>query len=320
MTGYRSKLLQKKAVLGIALGMLVAALTLGGAAWAKAPLIQFGVPTWPGVTVQSEVAAQLLEVMGYDTKQTSASPAFSLNSIASDQLDVYLGGWMPTEASMINPLKEKGEVEVMATNISGAIMGLAVPTYVWDAGVKTVDDLNKHADQFESKIYAIEPGTGFNTAIQEAIDNNDHDLGDWTMVASSTSSMLVQVERMVDREEWITFLGWEPHWMNITYDMKYLEPVGEPKIAGTTSDVLTVANPKTVADNPELARFLTQFQVQKDTMSEWILEFGYKERRADEVASEWIGANLDKVAVWLDGVKTLDGEPAIDAVRAAYQD
>src|SRR5699024_5134412 len=130
----------------------------------------------------------------------------------------------------------------------------------------------------------------------------------------------VQVERMVDREEWITFLGWEPHWMNITYDMKYLEPVGEPKIAGTTSDVLTVANPKTVADNPELARFLTQFQVQKDTMSEWILEFGYKERRADEVASKWIGANLDKVAVWLDGVKTLDGEPAIDAVRAAYQE
>ena len=36
----------------------------------------------------------------------------------------------------------------LTTNIADAMMGLAVPTYVWDAGVKTEADLAEHADKF----------------------------------------------------------------------------------------------------------------------------------------------------------------------------
>src|SRR5699024_7250591 len=193
------------------LGMAFAA--SGTALAASKPLIRFGVPTWPGVTVQSDVAAQLLEAMGYETKQTNASPAFIVNSLRSGRLDVYLGGWMPTEAGLIEPAEKKGEVDVLTTNIANALMGLAVPDYVWEAGVHTVADLNKHADKFDSTIYAIEAGSGFNMAIKKAIKDNRHDLGDWKMIPSSTSAMLVQVDRAIQKKNWIVFLGWEPHWM-----------------------------------------------------------------------------------------------------------
>lgn len=305
---------------------LVAAITLSTitatatAADGDAPTIRFGTPTWPGVTVKTEVAAQLIETMGYETDQTNASPSFAYNALKSDDLDIFLGGWMPTQENMIDPLIEEDAVKVMATNISDAIMGIAVPEYVYEAGIESEADLAEYRDRFDGKIYGIEAGSGFNESISDSISNDRHGLGDWELVPSSTSAMLTQVGRSIDREEWIVFLGWEPHWMNVEYDIRYLEAEGEPKIADTRSDVLTVANPRMVEAEPEIARFLEQYVVAKDDQSRWVLEFSYEEREADAVASEWIGANMDVVEKWLDGVRTRDGESAIEAVRAAYAD
>lgn len=290
------------------------------AADGDAPTIRFGTPTWPGVTVKTEVAAQLVETMGYNISQTNVNPSFAYNASKTDDLDVFFGGWMPTQKSMLDPLRDKGEVKVMATNISDAVMGIAVPEYVWKAGVKTEADLNDYREKFDSTIYGIEPGTGFNQSIKESIENDRHGLGDWEMVPSSTSGMLTQAGRALDRKEWIVFLGWTPHWMNVTYDIRYLEAVGEPKIADTRSDVLTVANPLTVENEPQLARFLEQYLVAKDDQSEWVLEYSFKDRDKEEVAADWIGANMDTIAQWLDGVKTRDGGSAVEAVRAAYAD
>ncbi len=110
---------------------------------AEAPTIRFGTPTWPGVTVKTEVAAQLIETMGYSIKQTNSSPAFAYNALKSDDLDIFFGGWMPTQKNMADPLIEEGSVKVMATNISDAIMGIAVPRYVYEAGVETEADLDE---------------------------------------------------------------------------------------------------------------------------------------------------------------------------------
>lgn len=290
------------------------------AADGDAPTIRFGTPTWPGVTVKTEVAAQIIETMGYPVKQTNSSPAFAYNALKTDDLDIFFGGWMPTQKNMADPLIESGAVEVMATNISDAIMGIAVPEYVWEAGVKTEADLDEYRERFNGKLYGIEAGSGFNESIEDSINNDRHGLSDWELVPSSTSAMLSQVGKSIKDEEWIVFLGWEPHWMNVAYDIKYLEAVGEPKIADTTSDVLTVANPRMVERDPQIARFLEQYVVSKADQSKWVLEYSYNDRESPKVAADWIGQNLDTVGKWLDGVTTRDGTPAIEAVRAAYSD
>ncbi|MBK1695765.1 hypothetical protein CKO21_00710 [Rhodovibrio salinarum] len=304
----------------LATGLAVCALGLAGphpAAADEAPTIRFGTPTWPGVTVKSEIAEQLLVHMGYQTSNVNGSPSVILNSLKTDDLDIYLGGWMPTEKDMIDPLVEQGEVKTLTTNIANATMGIAVPTYVWEAGVKSEADLAAHADKFDYKIYGIEAGTGFNKSIRDAIANNRHGLGDWELVPSSTSAMLAQVGRLVDRDQWIVFLGWEPHWMNIAYDIKYLSAKGEPKIAETKSDVLTVANVRMVEDHPMVAKFFSQYQVRKDEQSKWVYEYSYKDRDQEEVAAEWIRNNMDRVSEFLEGVEARNGKPAIEAVRAA---
>ena len=105
--------------------------------------------------------------------------------------------------------------------------------------------------------------------------------------------------------------------MNIAYDIKYLSAKGDPKIAETKSNVLTVANAEMVEEHPMVAKFFSQYQVEKDEQSKWVYEFSYKDRPKEEVASEWVRNNMDRVAEFLDGVESRDGKPAIEAVKAA---
>lgn len=289
-------------------------------ATAGAQDVRLGVPSWPGVTVKSEVAAQLLEAMGYDTRQIVASPSIIFASLEGGSLNAYLGGWTPVENPMIDPLVEKGVIEKTVANVSDARTGLAVPSYAYEAGVRSMADLDAFADRFDSRIYGLEEGSGINEAIQAVIDENREGLGDWELIASNTASMLAQVDDFESRGEWFVFVGWRPHWMNIAYDFEYLSGTeGTETVAGHGSVVYTILRSEFAETNPNLRRFFRQFVVDSIIQSEWVLEHGQKNRRADEVAREWISANEDVVARWLDGVETSDGDPAIESIRAAYR-
>ncbi|WP_447955819.1 ABC transporter substrate-binding protein [Vreelandella sp. EE7] len=304
--------------------LLIGALSLSGLACATAAQaaldeVRFGVPPWPGVTVKSEVAAQLMEAMGYETRQSDLAVSVILEGLTRGDIDVYLGGWYPVQTDMVEPLVDNGQVEKLVSNIEGANSGLVVPRYVYDAGVTTVADLNEHRERFEGEIQGIEAGTGINTAVLNAIDNDLAGLGGWRLRESSTSAMLAQAEQRMRDEEWVTFVGWEPHWMNVSFDLAYLEDSDDAGVAEIESTVWTVVPASLAEDDPALHRFLSQFVVDIEDQNEWVHGYSFDDRPADEVASEWIAANLETVEVWLDGVDDKDGEPAIEAVRAAYE-
>lgn len=307
-------LFRRLAPIGLAL-----ALAVTSAAHAEeAPLVRFGVQPWPGVTVKSEVAARLLEAAGYRTEQVGLNTPLTLEGLSNGDLEVALGGWYPVSSSMIDPLVEKGEVTRLAANLPDALSGVAVPQYVHEAGVESMSDLHRHREQFDGRIYGIEAGSTWNTGVKEAIETDRHNLGDWELVPSGTTAMLAQVGRAIQRDEWVAFYGWTPHWMNITYDLYYLKAPEGSRIAHTEATVYTLVPPDLEESHPNVVRFFRNYTVEPQTQSRWIHEHSYQERPEDEVAREWIANNPDTVREWLDGVKTVDGEAAFEAVRAAY--
>ncbi|WP_275288416.1 ABC transporter substrate-binding protein [Halomonas elongata] len=280
--------------------------------------VRFGVPPWPGVTVKSEIAAQLLEAMGYETRQNDLAVSVILNGVAEGDLETYLGGWYPVQTDMVEPLVADGKVEKAAANIQGAISGLVVPRYVHEAGIETVADLNEYRERFDGTILGIEAGTGINTAIGEAIDEDLADLGDWNLRESSTAAMLAQAEQKMRNGEWVTFVGWEPHWMNVSFDLVYLEDADDAGVAEIESTVWTVVPDDLKDQDADVHRFMTQYVVDTADQNDWVHAYSHEERPADEVASEWIAANHDTVATWLEGVEARDGRPAIEAVEAHF--
>lgn len=279
--------------------------------------VEFGVPPWPGERVKAEVATQVLEAIGYDTGKVSAGWAIILQGVAKGDIDVDMGIWKPTQNSMVDPLLEKGKVEMVVTNIEDAKYSIVVPQYVCDAGVTSIADLHKKADKFNAKIYGIEAGNDGNQIVLDAIENDTYNLSGWELVPSSTAGMLAQAKRKIRQQEWIAFLGWKPHWMNVILDLCYLDD--PEKIWGGGSTVHTVANPEFLDTHPSLATFLENMVIPADVQSDWIYTYGYKDKPLEKTASQWIKGNMDMVNSWLQGVKTADGRAAAKVFKSAYK-
>ncbi|ACV69136.1 ABC transporter substrate-binding protein [Desulfohalobium retbaense] len=301
------------------ISLLCLTLLFPAAAFAQKDTIRLGVPPWPGVTVKTEVATQILEAMGYETQQLEIGPPIIYKGLTTGEIDAYLAAWLPQQTDMFEPLKEKGAIDVININLDDAMTGFAVPTYVWEAGIHSVADLAPNADKFDSTLHTIEVGSGMHTTTEEMVKNDVASLGDWELASSTTPAMLTEVNEKTKSKEWVVFHAWKPHWMTIKIDMKFLEGVPGSEDLISESVVYNVASPDFQERFPQARKFLEKFYVSGDTQSAWIHSFSYEKKDPEDVAREWIANNMETVSQWLDGVETTDGRPAIDAVKNAVK-
>lgn len=280
--------------------------------------VRFGVPPWPGVAVKTAVVTQVLETLGYETEQAEVGPPIIYKGMQSGDMDVFLATWTPAQNDMLRPVVASGQVETAAINLSEADLGMCVPRYVWEEGVHSFADLDANREKFGGRLYNIEVGSGIHTSMSELMEADVAGLGDWEHMSSTTSMMLAEVQSAVREGDWVVFACWRPHWMNIAIEMEYLEGVKGTEKVVSKSTVYTTVRSGFAEEHPDVYRMLKQFRLSGETQSRWIYEYAHENRPADEVAREWIAGNLDEVYVWLEGVNSLDGRPAVDVVRAAF--
>ncbi|MPZ00604.1 MAG: glycine/betaine ABC transporter substrate-binding protein [Actinophytocola sp.] len=261
---------------------------------------------WEDLLVENQIAKSVLEEHGYRVTIQDLSVPVAANGMSTGQIDAYLGNWWPSQQSVFKKHIDNGDVEVLDTLVEGVAYEPAVPSFVAEKhGVRSIADLDENRAAFGGEILGIEPGTPGNQTIQDAIDKDAYGLGDWKLVESSTPAMLSEVQRKVKNEEPVAFLAWDPHWMNVTWDLVYLE---DPENVWPGAGEIRVAARAGFADeNPEAARFLSQMKVDKSTASEWIYQVSKKDKTPEAVASDWISKNQDQIDTWLQGVKSASG-------------
>ncbi|MDX1465960.1 MAG: ABC transporter substrate-binding protein [Halomonas sp.] len=311
--------------LALAGTLLAAPLAVTGVAQAAEPeQVRFSVPAWPGVTVKTSLAATLLETLGYAPQQQELGATITYEALNQGELDAYLAAWLPAQQGMYDTSFEGDDVKLvdLGTNVDGARLGFAVPAYVHEAGLTSAEDLDKpeFADKLDRTIYSIEVGTGMSDTLNEAVENDTYGLGDWDLSETSTPGMLSAVDNALNREEWIVFAGWTPHWMNIEYEVKYLTDTQDmwgPE--GGRSDVRTLVTQSFADSNPNATRLIDQLSFTADDQSAMIRGFSYEEREPEEVAVDWMRDNPAKVKAFLEGVTTRDGEPAWPVVQQALE-
>ena len=270
---------------------------------------------WTDIVLTTTTADILLAGLGYRMSSTLLGLNVAYVSLKSGQIDVFMGNWRPAQDTEFAPYFETGWVEVLGRNLAGAKYTLAVPDYVAAAGVTSFDDLAKYPEKFNKSIYVIEPGT--NQPLLDAVTAGRHGLGDWRVVETSEQAMLAQVHRAIARHEWVVFLGWQPHPMNLDLAMTYLsggDDVFGPDFGSST--VWTLARPGFAAACPNVAALFRNLVFDVDYENA-----GMKRITAGEdpkaVASAMIKAHPEKLAVWLAGVATRDGQPGLPAVEQA---
>ena len=271
---------------------------------------------WTDIVLTNTTAEVILSALGYQPSQTLLGLDVSFVSLRSGEMDIFQGNWRPVQDVQYKEFFDDGSVEVLAQNLEGAKFTLAVPKYVSDAGVKSFADLAAFRDKFDGKIFAIEPGS--NQSLLDMIAENRHGLGDWNIVESSEAGMLSQVSKDYPDGEWVVFLGWAPHPMNLNYDLTYLEGGDAefgPNFGGAT--VHTLSRKGYSADCPNAAKLFSQMVYDLDYENQGMQMIMGEGLTAQDAAMAMMKARPELLDGWLAGVTTLDGQPGLPAVRAA---
>lgn len=279
--------------------------------------VRFADVGWTDITATTAVTSELLKGLGYQTKTDLLSVPVTYSSMANGDIDIFLGNWMPTMEGDIAKYREAGTVETVRANLEGAKYTLAVPKYVYDAGVKSFADLAKHADKFKDRIYGIEPGNDGNRLIQSMIDSDAFGLKEFSLVESSEAGMVSQVTRAVRRNQWIVYLGWAPHPMNSNVDMAYLDGGDDffgPNYGG--ANVYTNVRKDYLNECQNVGNLLKNLEFSLEMENELMEAILNQNVKPAKAAQQWLKANPQQVEAWLEGVKTLAGEDAQGAINS----
>ena len=274
---------------------------------------------WTDTTTTTATALVLLEAIGYEPRELNLSIPITYASMKNGEIDIYLGDWEPSMENSRRPYVDAGDVEVLEpANLTGAKYTIAVPKYVADAGVRDFADVAAHADKFDRKFYGLEPGDAGGGLILDMIAKNEFGLGEFELVESSEQGMLAHASRLIKRGEWVAFLAWEPHPMNVNYNLVYLTGGDDyfgPDLGG--AEIFTNVRRGYISECPNVGKLLHNLKftlTMENTIMGAILD---DEQEPKKAVIDWMRNNPADVDKWLDGVATFDGKDGRTAFRNA---
>jgi glycine betaine/proline transport system substrate-binding protein len=272
---------------------------------------------WTDVTSTTALFSTLVRQLGYDSQVTVLSVPVTYASMKNKDIDVFLGNWMPSMEGDRKAYFDDHSIDVIGASLTGAKYTLAVPSYTYQAGLHDFADLERFAPQLKDAIYGIEPGNDGNRLVLGMIKQNLFGLGGFKLIESSEQGMLAEVERAIHNHEPIVFLGWDPHPMNMRFDMRYLtggDAVFGPNFGGAT--IYTNVRAGYADACPNLGRLLKNLKFTLAGESRMMDAILNQHQQPEVAATAWLKANPKAVSGWLEGVKTFDGRPALTALRA----
>lgn len=294
---------------------------LAGSAFAAGcDKVTFSDVGWTDITATTAATSLVLNALGYETETKVLSVPVTYTGLASGDIDVFLGNWMPTMEADLAPYRDAKTVETVRTNLEGAKYTLATNAAGAALGIADFKDIAANKDALEGKIYGIEPGNDGNRLIMDMIATGPFGLDGFEIVESSEAGMLAEVGNKDGNNEPIIFLGWEPHPMNANFKMTYLTGGDDyfgPNLGGAVVDTNVRAG--YVAECPNTGKLLQNLVFSLPMENEIMGAILNDGADPTEAAKTWLAANPAAWEPWLDGVTTKDGGDAKAAVAAALQ-
>ncbi|MEO1089047.1 MAG: glycine betaine ABC transporter substrate-binding protein [Pseudomonadota bacterium] len=269
--------------------------------------VRFATVGWSDIQTTTATATTLLEALGYRTEVETWPVTDVFRALAQDKADVFLGTWLPTMADDVAPYLASGGIDGVRTNLEGARFTLAVPTYLAEQGLRSFDDIADFAEPLGRRVHGIEPGNDGNRLIQAMILDDQFGLGDFRLMEGGERAMVDAVDDAVMAEAPILFLAWEPHPINSTWDITYLE--GGDDVFGPAQGAATVHTTVRggyLEDCPNVGKLLQNLGFTLDYENQvmaMIIDAAIPPERA---AADWLTTNPELLESWLDGVRTLD--------------
>lgn len=251
------------------------------------------IPSWTDGLSTAYLLENQLGKLGYDVEmQPLTEPGVLYAGLAGGDFDMYPSAW--PEVTHASYMEEFGDsIEDLGAYYDGAKLTLAVPEY---SSLTSIEDLPANADALGSQIIGIEAGAGLTKAtLESVIPEYGLDDAGFTLVESSTSTMLNQLKDATDNEEPIVVTLWRPFWANEAFPVKDLE---DPKGALGDTEALHFLGTEGFAEEfPEAAELIGSIKLddaQYGSLEDKVVnEFG--EGQEAEAIDAWLEENPDVI-------------------------
>lgn len=247
---------------------------------------------WLDSIASSNIIRVTLEQMNYNVNMVSAMNASEMwQYVAKGEADVMVSAWLPTvHKDYLKALHNN--VEDLGANLIGIKIGIAVPNYVT---IDSLMELKFNANKFGGKIIGIDPNTGIMAKTKKMVKAYQLD-SYFSLAGGSNTAMMTILSDAVDKQMWVAFTTWTPHWMFDRWSLKYLQD--PKKIYGNEEFIHTIVRKGLKQDIPEAYKLLDKFTLNLDdiqTVMSWNQEEGAKPY---ENAQRWITENPNKISSW----------------------
>ncbi|WP_221801745.1 glycine betaine ABC transporter substrate-binding protein [Oceanobacter mangrovi] len=281
--------------------------------------VNIGVVDWTDLHIVNGVAKTLLEELGYKVSlQTEPATPQVFAKMEARDIDVFMGYWTPAMKPIAQRYYTDKSVQTLTENLDEARWTLAVPDYVYDAGLHDFADIAKFADKLDGRIYGLEQGSSGNAAILDMIKGNAFGLKDFKLIETTERIMMAQVKGKVRKGEWIVFMGWAPHPMNQNYAIRYLSGGDDYFGKDYGAAIVNTSVRAGLAEScPNLGRFFENLTFRASVEEEMMDQVSNGFVPVDRAVRMWMHANPQQVSAWLNGVTTIDGKPIDPAAMAA---
>jgi len=292
-------------------------LAISHTVFAKGDKIKIATQSSPQCIMYATVSAQILEYLGYEASSVLIEGVAAYQLMEQGDVQSFPCAWLPAQQPAWDKyVTTRKTVAPLSLMTDECLYRLAVPKYVADQGVNSLEDLKKYADKFDKKIYTGPQGSGGAKLVDTTMEA--YGLDKWQNMGIAFAALITEMHEKYKRKEWFVFSGWSPHWMNHVMELKYLD---DPKLIwGKSSTIMNPVPANLEEKMPNVAKFLKQYKVSQGIANDWIYENAFEKREPSELAVEWIKNNIKIVDIWVTGVTDKSGKKsAFTAIRDALR-
>ena len=225
--------------------------------------VNLGYINWDEDVASSYLWQDILEQRGFKPNLQLMDVGALYASMAKGSTDFELDSWLPTTHASYWAQYKKDLVD-LGSWYGPTSLEIAVPSYVTD--VHTLADLKGKASEFGGKITGIEPGAGEMKLLQSKVLPGYGLDKEYQLTASSTASMLADLDRSVRSKKPIAVVLWSPHWAYSKYHLtKLTDPQG---LFGTGDRIHTLANKSFPSKFPQISQWLKNFRMSQSDLTD----------------------------------------------------
>lgn len=240
--------------------------------------------------------------LDYDVDVSNPNAGVAYEAVSNGDLDLFLESWQPM--TQANYLEKYNVIEFadFGPMYEDAMLTWAVPAYVPEDMLSSVEDLGKPEvrEKLDGEITGIDPGAGIMNISDDMMEEYDA-LEGYELLEGSGAAMQASLKSAIQNDEWIVVTGWQPHSMYGRFDLRNLE---EPKnMLGEEERIHMLGRTDFVADFPsKVSQFLSRFYLpieMVNNLSDMYSEMG------EGTGAAWAEEHPEIVDYWVNGVDAL---------------